>query len=116
MWCPGPSLLDEEGFCPAHRPGGRETMAERGRKGGLATKRKAATAARQSIEQSPDNLEVQIMLLAALTAQSDHHLPFPRTSAGPQYSPGETSAPERSRHGVDRHTQDGETIVFACYP
>ena len=36
-------LLDEEGFCPAHRPGGRETMAERGRKGGLATMRKVAS-------------------------------------------------------------------------
>ncbi len=37
------NLLDEEGFCPAHRPVGRETMAERGRKGGMATKRKAAS-------------------------------------------------------------------------
>ena len=37
-----PHLLDEEGFCPAHRPGGREAMAERGRKGGLTTKRMAS--------------------------------------------------------------------------
>ncbi len=35
-----PHLLDENGLCPAHRPGGREAMAERGRKGGLATKRR----------------------------------------------------------------------------
>ncbi len=42
--CGAPAhLLDEEGFCPTHRPGGRETMAERGWKGGLATKRKAAS-------------------------------------------------------------------------
>ena len=38
-----PYLLDDDGLCPAHRPGGREAMAERGRKGGLATKRKAAS-------------------------------------------------------------------------
>ncbi len=38
-----PHLLDEDGLCPAHRPGGREAMAERGRKGGLATKRKNAS-------------------------------------------------------------------------
>ena len=36
-------LLDENGLCPAHRPGGREEMAERGRKGGLATKRRMAS-------------------------------------------------------------------------
>ncbi len=38
-----PHLLDENGLCPAHRPGGREAMAERGRKGGLATKRRNAS-------------------------------------------------------------------------
>ncbi len=38
-----PHLLDEDGLCPAHRPGGREAMAERGRKGGLATKRRNAS-------------------------------------------------------------------------
>ena len=38
-----PHLLDENSLCPAHRPGARETMAERGRLGGLATKRKAAS-------------------------------------------------------------------------
>ena len=37
-----PHLLDENSLCPSHRPGGREAMAERGRKGGLATKRKNA--------------------------------------------------------------------------
>lgn len=36
-----PHLLDEDGLCPAHRPGGREAMAERGRRGGLANKRNA---------------------------------------------------------------------------
>ncbi len=38
-----PHLLDGDGLCPAHRPGGRETMAERGRKGGLPTKRRMAS-------------------------------------------------------------------------
>jgi len=35
-------LLNEDGCCPAHRPGGREEMAKRGKKGGLATKRRNA--------------------------------------------------------------------------
>ena len=45
-----PHLLDDNGLCPAHRPGARQTMADRGRKGGLATKRKLASPGLKSDE------------------------------------------------------------------
>lgn len=39
--CESP-ILDEDGFCPAHRKGGSETMSERGKKGGRARAKKDA--------------------------------------------------------------------------
>ena len=36
-----PQLVNADGLCPAHRPGGRREMSERGRKGGRANKRAA---------------------------------------------------------------------------
>jgi hypothetical protein len=45
-----PHLLDEDGYCPAHRDGGREAMAERGRRGGLATKRRLSAGGLETDE------------------------------------------------------------------
>lgn len=44
-------VVGEDGFCPAHRPGGREEMRERARKGAEATARKLRGKAL-----SPDDL------------------------------------------------------------
>ena len=89
-----PHLLDEDGLRPAHRPGAREAMAERGRKDGLATKRKMANPG-LGAEELPDLRTPSPSGLAGpMTSTRCERRPAdPRYGPSPQRSPAHRGSP-----------------------
>jgi hypothetical protein len=91
-------LIDDSGYCPAHRDGGREHMADLGSRGGQATRAKLAGHAftaedlppLHSIEDAKAALDV--IRVAVMTRRLTHAEGNAASKATAEWIKGETAA------------------------